>query len=121
MIEIPFKTTKEQRSRIENIRMRMIFTYLPSCTQVTDITSRAFIRDACDLAYYDQGVYDLLELWDDNPKEEERHITINYITQTIQEEDVVNPNWRIDVREYKNELKEQEWKETVERMNKEQT
>lgn len=50
---IPFQTTAEQRMKLAEIRVEMQKAKL-------DVT---FIDNASELARFDQGVFDLLELW----------------------------------------------------------
>jgi len=73
--KIPFATTQLQRFNIETIRASMVF-----CDLDPD-----FVKDSCELASYDQGVYELLELWVESPNEEEEEATLEALRQVIKD------------------------------------
>jgi len=63
---IPFKTTPEQIKEIPQIAMKMLLCGL-------DI---GFVNEAANLAKFDQGIFDLMDLWDFSVGCEEERIDI---------------------------------------------
>jgi hypothetical protein len=71
----PFQTTPEQCANAVKIAQKMLEAGL----------SAGFVADVLDIAAISEGVCDLIEIWNEDPTEEDRQETVKFLRDCIKD------------------------------------